>query len=376
MILVRFRRINYRRANLHTIFNCVNCLKMPPTTKTALRFAKQKVVARFVDPSGAVVAREIEIRTNPISGRTSRIAFSRTGEKEAGTERLPDPPPDALETTACPFCRPQVNTQTPRLHERLSKKARLEQGASILFPNLFPYGTYSAVSLIDNTHFAEIGTATSESYTDSFLNAAIYLKKIKQQDPEAFYMAITQNHLPSAGGSLLHPHLQINADPIPSNHHRFLAQRTQAYFETHNQRLFEDYLSREREDGCRFIGQTGPWHWMAAYAPEGFFEIWGIFPGVTSIAKLTESDWQALAQGVCQTQKFYRSLNRNGYNLGLLTIEKDRSHLELRITLMVRSNHAPWVRNDHTGFEVMLGDMATFTAPEETAAMARPFWTL
>jgi hypothetical protein len=42
--------------------------------------------------------------------------------------------------------------------------------------------------------------------------------------------------------------------------------------------------------------------------------------------------------------------------------------------MMVRSNYAAWVRSDHTGFEVMLGDMATFTAPEETAKMARPFW--
>jgi hypothetical protein len=32
------------------------------------------------------------------------------------------------------------------------------------------------------------------------------------------------------------------------------------------------------------------------------------------------------------------------------------------------------VRSDHTGFEVMLGDMTTFTAPEETARAAKPFW--
>jgi len=38
------------------------------------------------------------------------------------------------------------------------------------------------------------------------------------------------------------------------------------------------------------------------------------------------------------------------------------------------SNYAEWARNDHSGFEVMLGDMATFNAPEETAGMARPFW--
>jgi len=57
-----------------------------------------------------------------------------------------------------------------------------------------------------------------------------------------------------------------------------------------------------------------------------------------------------------------------------LVIEDGASMLELRVVLVVRSNYAPWVRNDHTGFEVMLGDMATFTAPEMTAAMARPFW--
>jgi UDPglucose--hexose-1-phosphate uridylyltransferase len=40
----------------------------------------------------------------------------------------------------------------------------------------------------------------------------------------------------------------------------------------------------------------------------------------------------------------------------------------------VRSNYAPWVRSDFTGFEVMLGDMATFSAPEATAEKARRFW--
>jgi hypothetical protein len=48
--------------------------------------------------------------------------------------------------------------------------------------------------------------------------------------------------------------------------------------------------------------------------------------------------------------------------------------LELRAVMTVRSNYAQWVRSDHTGFEVMLGDMATFTSPEETARMARHFW--
>ena len=89
-----------------------------------------------------------------------------------------------------------------------------------------------------------------------------------------------------------------------------------------------------------------------------------------SFRDLSESDWHDLVTGILNTQRFYRSLNRNGYNLGLLFIEDDRSRLELRLVILVRSNHAPWTRNDHTGYEVMLGDMATFTAPEETARAA------
>jgi UDPglucose--hexose-1-phosphate uridylyltransferase len=73
-------------------------------------------------------------------------------------------------------------------------------------------------------------------------------------------------------------------------------------------------------------------------------------------------------------QQFYRSLNRNGYNMGLLSVETPSSRLELRLVITVRSNYAPWVRSDHTGFEVMLGDMTTFVAPEQTAEWARPFF--
>jgi UDPglucose--hexose-1-phosphate uridylyltransferase len=113
---------------------------------------------------------------------------------------------------------------------------------------------------------------------------------------------------------------------------------------------------------------------MAAFAPEGFYEIWGILPGRTSFRDLQESDWQDLAAGIIKAQKFYRSLCRNGYNFGLLLFEDGNDCHEMRATLVVRSNYAPWVRNDHTGFEIVLGDMATFTEPEETACLARKFW--
>ena len=187
-------------------------------------------------------------------------------------------------------------------------------------------------------------------------------------------MAITQNHLPSAGGSLLHPHLQINADRLPGNHHRFLLQRANEFYLQSGDYLFTAYLKREKEESSRYIGTTGSWEWMSAFAPEGFFEIWGIFSKTTSLLQPAESDWMDLARGILNIQRFYRSICRNGYNLGLLSVEVPSSRLELRVVMLVRSNYAPWVRSDYTGYEVMLGDMATFVAPEQTADWARPFF--
>ena len=347
---------------------------MPTVQPSELTFDSQSVSAKYIDPSGKIAERLIEIRTNPITGRTCRISFSRIDEKEPGTESLPPPPPDAAKTGQCPFCQPQVNSRTPQLLPDLSSSGRLVQGDSLLFPNLFPYGSYSAVSLFDNTHFVEIGNASTESYANSFLNCSQYLAKIKDHDPDAVYMAITQNHLPSAGGSLVHPHLQINADRLPANHQRISLQRANDFFSQSGNYLFSVYLDHERNEGSRYIGATGGWQWMAAFAPEGFFEIWGILPQKTSFQQLTAADWQDLSRGILSTQRFYRNLCRNGYNLGLIAVETPSSRLEIRVVIMVRSNYAPWVRNDHTGFEVMLGDMTTFSAPEQTAEQARPFF--
>jgi galactose-1-phosphate uridylyltransferase len=339
-----------------------------------LKFEKSAVVARAVAPSGELLEQLVEIRINPVSGRTCRIAFARSGEREAATETLPPPPPSAHLRAACPFCRPQVFAQTPRFASDFVAAGRLIREPSILFPNLFPYGTYSAVSLIDDQHFVEIGTASAAAYGNCLLNCRDFLRRVRQHDVRCRYLAITQNHLPSAGGSLVHPHLQVHADGVAPNHLRVLGQRTRHHFKRTGRRLFCDYLAAEQKEGARIIGRCGDWHWLAAFAPEGFYEIWGILPGVTGLNQISKSHWMDLARGIVNAQRFYRHLNRNGYNLGVAVVDHSASALEVRVVVVARSNYASWVRSDMTGYELMLGDMATFTAPEETARMARRFW--
>jgi galactose-1-phosphate uridylyltransferase len=339
-----------------------------------LRFEKRSLEAHIILPDGTHARRPVELRIDPITDRTCRITYSRSAEKEPGAETLPAPPPAAADTAACPFCPGNLAARTPRLPPELCPQGRLTRGKAVLFPNLYPYGRYSAVSLIDDRHFVEIGTADPQGYHDCLLNCRDYLQRVKKIDPSAVHMAITQNHLPSAGGSLVHPHLQIQADDTATNHQRFLQKLAATYRRRYGHRMFSAYLEAERRHWVRMIGTTDAWHWLSAFAPEGFFEIWGILPGKTALGEMTDGDWRALAEGIINTQRFYRSLGRNGYNLGLLFREDGTDDMEVRAVLRVRANFAPWVRSDFTGFELMLGDMATFTAPELVAEMARDFW--
>lgn len=340
-----------------------------------LEFRHEDIVAKIMLPSGEIAERIIQVRFSPITGRTCRVSFSRSADSDQGAERLPDPPPFADDNANCPFCGPRVTTLTPRFLPALSAEGRFVRGSSILFPNLFPYGQYSAVSLFDDRHFVEIGKADLQSYADSFLNCRDYLLQVGKTDPAAVFMGITQNHLPSAGGTMLHPHLQAQADRLPTNFQRFMHQRAQSYRERYGQWLFSDYLEHEAAAGERIIGASGAWQWMAAFAPEGFFDIWAILPGITCLAETKDEHWEGLARGVLNAQDYYRSRGRNGYNLGLMLLEDGSGVLELQVGMTVRANYTPWARSDFSGFEVKLGDMTTFTPPEEIAAQAAPFWS-
>ncbi len=340
----------------------------------SIHFRTVPITARLIDSNGDVLERYIDVRTNPVTGRKARIAHGRQLEKEASLQQFPPRPPTADDVDNCPFCPGQLSQYTPQIVDDIISGGRMIRGGSVLFPNLFPYGAYSAVSLFDEHHFVEIGNATPESYADSFLNCADYLKRVLHYDKEAVFTGITQNHLPSAGGSLVHPHLQVHADKIAGNHHNLLHIRAEDFHRKHGSYLLSDYLAAEQKNEERLIGLTGSWNWLASFAPEGFLEIWAILPEIFSLFDLTEQDWHDLASGVIRVQRFYRSLCRNGYNMGLISIENGQNVLELRLVILARSNYAPWVRSDFTGYETMLGDMATFSPPEQTADLARKFW--
>jgi len=325
--------------------------------------------------SGDPVKRPIEIRQDPVTFRTSRVTFSRSEENEKSLEKLYHPPLEDMDKKNCPFCAGNIEKKTPMILEKLKKSGRFVYKESILFPNLFPYTEWSGVSLFNEKHYVEIGTESISSYRDCLINCSQYLSKIIQLDPDSVFMAITQNHLPAAGGSLVHPHFQVHATRHISNFHQVIKERADTHKKEFKTGLFSDYSAVEKKNGVRYIGDTGSWEWIASFAPKGFYEIWGISPGNSSLTAVKDHKlWEDLATGIINIQRFYKSMNRNSYNLGILSIEDDSGIPELKVSITARSSYAPWVRSDITGFEMAFEEMATFSSPESTADKARNFW--
>ncbi len=344
-------------------------------------FNIQPVYGNFKDASGKEIERYIEVRKDPVHLKQSRITFSRSKEKERGIEKFYSPPDFDMNREKCPFCSENIEKATPILSKKLNLPDRLVYKKSVLFPNLFPYTEWSGVSIFDDKHYVEIGSASIESYRDCLINCSHYLFEVKKTDPESVFTAITQNYLPAAGGSLIHPHLQVHATKIVSENHRIIQQRADLHKNKFGSDLFSDYVKAEKKNKVRYIGNTSMWEWMAAFAPRGFFEIWGICPGKSSILEFKDDKlWEDLAKGIINTQKFYRSLNRNSCNFSMISIENNKSvknnisDFELKISIIARSGYAPWVRSDITGFEFGFNEMATFTSPETTAESAKIFW--
>jgi len=194
-----------------------------------IEFNMREFSAEFSDAAGKPIKRVQQVRTDPVTLKQCRITPSRALENERGTEKLHQPPDADLDESKCPFCSGNLEFMTPCLKQQITKRKKLINKKSILFPNLFPYTEWSAVSLFDGTHHVEIGTASSGSYRDSFINCSDYLTRVNKADSEAIFMSITQNHLPGAGGSLVHPHLQVHATRQISNNHGVLRKRAQEY---------------------------------------------------------------------------------------------------------------------------------------------------
>ncbi|MBN1572626.1 MAG: hypothetical protein JW984_05445 [Deltaproteobacteria bacterium] len=337
-----------------------------------MEFKKIVKDAEFYDPFNEfkLTKRPTEIRTDPLFGRSIRIIYFPV--------TLPPPPdqrPIADATKPfCPFCRPAVFEKTPRFVEELVPEGRIEVGSSVLFPNAFPYDAFSVVGVVGEEHFVPMDSFTPELFSDAFSAACNFMERVYKKYPEYRHHSINMNYMPTAGGSIIHPHIQIIAGDIPTNYQRELSERATGYTKRHNRNYFEDLVREEERLGERFIARDEGIVFLASFAPMGITEFLAIFEGgedMMAVRGKVREKFAAMGSGIVSVLKYLHSLNFASFNMSIYFAEPGNPGYPTHLRIVPRTQLPPMGASDVNYFEMLHHEVLTIIKPEEAAEGAR-----
>jgi len=237
----------------------------------------------------------LQFRKEDLTGFTCRISPDRLLRKIDQSLHLP------VQSDECPFCRDAVFTVTPAF----SNGNRILVGESVTFPNLYPFGENHVVTVITKDHFVE--TFSGKQVVDALTG------QMEAILPAGGYPSINWNFLPSAGASLLHPHMQGLADRHPSQIVERYLCASREFRKTRGRCYWDAVCEEERESERYLFGDEILW--SAHAVPLGEREVRGILP----IASLDEfgSYIDVLAQGVLEILSMYRRLGTHAFNMSV-----------------------------------------------------------
>jgi len=310
-----------------------------------------------------------EIRVDPLTKRRSRIiTWSLPPTEKFDFSRM------AEASKGCVFCPENVLLKTPKFIEEVAPEGRILIGQAVGFPNLFPAGASGSVVVLCQEHFLGLDQFTPPLYEQGLLVSIEIIRRMTRFDPDLRYWQISQNFLLPGGSSILHPHLQVIGDPIPTNEMEWLMDATASYKERNNTIFWKDLVETEKRLGERFIATHGNVHWFVSFAPIGFNEVCAWIENHSSILTLGQEEMAILARGIVSTLKYYDQKSLNSFNFALYGILDESSPL-LLLRIISRTPFQPSYLNDCTSFEVLQSELTSNIYPEELCREIRPYFT-
>jgi galactose-1-phosphate uridylyltransferase len=308
----------------------------------------------------------LEFRFDPLTGRTCRIV-------EYSLEKIIRPNLTTLERKSkklnCPFCKPNIEKNTPHFPTELFEEGLIRKGKAIAFPNRGPYDVYGVVVVISDRHFVPLKEFDAETVHDALLAAQAYIKSVQEYDPRAIYHFIAWNYMPPSGGSLVHPHLQSNAGYYPTDFQSQILQASEKYYREKGTNYWSDLLKEEKKNGQRYIGQVGHTEWLTSFVPKGrLSDVIVVFPGKASIAELTKRDLEDFACGLLKVFDYIDGLNLISFNMSTYSgFDKDRFWAHARITPRGLLLYSPIETSDQFYYQIMQDENICILPPETAA---------
>lgn len=250
----------------------------------------------------------------------------------------------------CPFCPDAVMTVTPTFPDG----NRIIRGESVTFPNLFPFGEGHVVTVI--THEHTVASFSRQQVMDALLSQ---IEALRQVDG---YPSINWNFLPSAGASLVHPHMQGLSDSHPSRIVAIYSTAGEQYCKKQDGNYWDEVLEQERSSDRYLFGDEMVW--SAHAVPVGEREVRGILP----IATLDEMDnyVDLVAQGILEIISLYRELGTHAFNMSIFFDKRGTDHgFRAFCSMISRINPNPSSTSDSAFMERLHLEPVIMTLPED-----------
>ncbi len=336
-----------------------------------MEFVKVIKTSRFLDPSQdySEVRRYSEVRYDPLTGHSSRILDFPVREiQRADLSSL-------IESSRkmCPFCPEYVQDVTPKFHPDLANRERYARGQALCVPNAFPYDENGAVTIMTHTHFMGLSEFTSEIMADAFECCFQYLNDVKKKQPDMIYQSVNWNYMPLAGGSIIHPHLQIAASSSPTNYYTAALYGLSQYRQEHGTHYWLDYIREERKRAERIIASTEDISWIVAFAPMGVFDIIGVLNSVNSPSEISAEILLDLVNGILHVMKYIDSLNMSSLNMSMYFL-MDNNLFTPHVRICPRVSIPPFDTSQVNYMGMLHRETLTILKPEDICVAIKPMW--
>lgn len=250
----------------------------------------------------------------------------------------------------CPFCRDAVMTVTPTFPDG----TRIIRGESVTFPNLFPFGEGHVVTVMTREH--AVVAFSRQQVMDALLSQ---IEALRQVDG---YPSINWNFLPSAGASLVHPHMQGLSDSHPSRIVDIYCTASEQYRKKQGRNYWDAVLEQERASDRYLFGDEILW--SAHAVPVGEREVRGILP-VATLDEI-ENYVDLMARGILEIISLYRELGTHAFNMSIFFDRRGTDHgFRAFCSMISRINPNPSSTSDSAFMERLHLEPVIMTLPED-----------
>lgn len=286
----------------------------------------------------------LQYREENLTGLRCRISPERLKRHINQTLTIPEGP------GTCPFCRENIFSITPSFPDG----NRILKGESVTFPNMFPFAEWHTVTVITRDHF--VTSFSRQQIADALAAQTESLSRFTG------YPSINWNFLPSAGASIIHPHLQGISDKRPSWMTERYIRACEEYYSRNKKRYWDAVREQDRMSDRYLFGDEI--FWSAHAVPAGEREVRAILP----ICSLDEFDSyiEPLSEGILEILSLYEKLGTHAFNMALyFGREHTKAGFCAFCSLISRINPNPSSTSDSAFMERLHNEPIILTLPED-----------